>query len=411
MEGHRRRWLNLGYRGLMAAWILLKDLPQHLNRKGDDLPGIGHRVVEQARLLISSGLTATNYYSYRLYRTDKPKEDKALFLGYFEGWRWQMAVNRPDSTYLVFDKLIFSRYLNACGIPQPECLGVFGKPRGLFDATAGTRTRSDFERFLSEGRQENFFLKPVCGRGGSGNFSVGACIEERREWELLPSRQRITAAELTELVTRADTPYMAQERMIPHPDLCCFGSDVLHTIRFITVLDGDVRIAQAALRIGLGKLPVDNTTKGNAVAGIDLSSGTLRSAVALSDPQRPGVPQGVDRHPLTGVRIGGQQIPQWDEAIEMLKRAAAFFHPLSVLAWDVAITQKGPVVIEANTNPSLIVTQMANDEGLLSTQLGDFLYRHGHLDKVGVGLGLNAAYERALQDGNRSERSGAVVEP
>src|SRR3546814_10336592 len=74
------------------------------------------------------------------------------------------------------------------------------------------------------------------------------------------------------------TPYMAQERMVPHAGLKCFGSDVLHTIRFITVLDGDVQIAQAALRIGLGELPVDNTTKGNAVAGIDLASGTLRTA-------------------------------------------------------------------------------------------------------------------------------------
>src|SRR3546814_10814084 len=119
------------------------------------------------------------------------------------------------------------------------------------------------------------------------------------------------------------TPYMAQERMVPHAGLKCFGSDVLHTIRFITVLDGDVQIAQAALRIGLGELPVDNTTKGNAVAGIDLASGTLRTAVALRDPARPGVPRKVARHPLIGVQIGGQPIPLWEETVAMLKRAAA----------------------------------------------------------------------------------------
>src|SRR3546814_9409770 len=73
-----------------------------------------------------------------------PHKDKALFLGFFEGWRWQMAVNRPDSTYLVFDKLIFSRYLRDCGIPQPACLGTFGVPRGFADGTAGARARSDF---------------------------------------------------------------------------------------------------------------------------------------------------------------------------------------------------------------------------------------------------------------------------
>src|SRR3546814_4326613 len=84
-----------------------------------------------------------------------PHKDKALFLGFFEGWRWQMAVNRPDSTYLVFDKLIFSRYLRDCGIPQPACLGTFGVPRGFADGTAGARARSDFERFLAEDQAGN----------------------------------------------------------------------------------------------------------------------------------------------------------------------------------------------------------------------------------------------------------------
>src|SRR3546814_2867826 len=202
-----------------------------------------------------------------------PHKDKALFLGFFEGWRWQMAVNRPDSTYLVFDKLIFSRYLRDCGIPQPACRGTFGVPRGFADGTAGATVRSDFERVLAEDQVGNCFLKPICGRVGSGNLSVGACIEPGREWELLPSRQRVSAPELTGMTMGEGTPYMAQERMVPHAGLKCFGSDVLHTIRFITVLDGDVQIAQAALRIGLGELPVDNTTKGNAVAGIDLEIG------------------------------------------------------------------------------------------------------------------------------------------
>src|SRR3546814_17309598 len=69
----------------------------------------------------------------------------------------------------------------------------------------------------------------------------------------------------------------------------------------------------------------------------------------------------------------------------MLKRAASCFHPLSVLAWDIAVTEKGPVVIEANTNPSLIVTQMANDEGLLATPLGGRARRFaGRLGRCGT---------------------------
>ncbi len=394
-EGMLQRVLSGGYRRARAALTILKGLPQHARQRGDDMPGLVHRVLEQARLLRTSGLTATNYYSYRLYRPELSHAQKALFLGFFEGWRWQVAVNRPDATYLVFDKLIFSRYLRDCGIPQPECLGVFGLPQGPLETAPASLVTADFERFLTEGRRENFFLKPICGRGGAGNYSIGRCLEDGARWELLPSRKEVTKADLVALIAADGMPYMAQERMVPHDGLSCFGSDVLHTARCITILDSGVQVAQAALRIGLGKLPVDNTTKGNAVAGIDVASGVLGPAVALRDPERPSVPLPVEIHPLTQQKIGGQEMPLWDETMEMLRRAAACFHPLQVLAWDVAITQNGPVVIEANTNPSLIVTQMANDEGLLSTSLGAFLHRHGHLDKVGVGSGLDRIYEQA----------------
>jgi hypothetical protein len=357
------------------------------------MPGLVHRVREQWRLLCSSGLTATNYYSYRLYRPELSSVQKAVFLGFFEGWRWQVAVNRPDATYLVFDKLIFSRYLRDCGIPQPECLGVFGLFQGPAEDVPAEIIAAEFKHFLSEGQREDFFLKPICGRGGSGNFSIGRCLEAGERWEQLPSRKPITKAELVALIAEGGVPYMAQERMVPHADLSCFGEDVLHTARCITVLDSGVEVAQAALRIGLGKLPVDNTTKGNAVAGIDVAS-VLGTALALRDPKRPGVPRSVDTHPLTGQQIGGQQMPLWKETLEMLRRAATCFHPLQVLAWDVAITQKGPVVIEANTNPSLIVTQMANDEGLLATALGDYLHRRGLLEELGVGVALTAIFAR-----------------
>jgi hypothetical protein len=169
-------------------------------------------VIEQGRLLFSSGLTANNYYSYRLYRNDLTAEQKALFLGFFEGWRWQVAVNQQDASILVFDKLVFSRLMESWAIPQPRCLGVFGLPNGLQDESGPSRLRMEFERFLSEPDRENFFLKPIQGRGGSGNISVGACIRPGEEWELLPSRRRVTAAELIEEIAEAGLPYMAHSR-------------------------------------------------------------------------------------------------------------------------------------------------------------------------------------------------------
>jgi hypothetical protein len=317
-----------------------------------------------------------------------------------------MAVNRPDSTILVFDKVVFSEFLNDCGVPQPARIGGFGLTYGRYDVSAPARVKAEFERFVAESKRQNFFLKPVEGRAGIGHISVGAMSEDGPEWELLPLRERITVAQLSERIAAAGTAYMAQERMVPHPGLSCFGTDVLHTIRFITILEGDVRIVHAALKIGTGVTPMDNTMKGNSVAGIDLATGVLRPGFAMDTSGQIAVPVPADVHPVTKSRIGGHQLPLWDETLEMLKRAAPHFHTLSVLTWDVAITDRGPVVIEANTNPDLFLTQMANDEGLLATPLGDYFHRHGLLDRIGAGVGLKAVYERAA----RGERHSAAAQ-
>lgn len=389
--------LSRTYRFLRAAQIAASDLPQHASQHGAELPPVTRRIFEQWRLLAQSGLTPTNYYRYRLYRREMAPEKKASFLGFFDAWRWLLAVNGTKSEILFADKLLLSRLLGDAAIPHPDCIGTFGLPRGLLDTTSELRAKAELERFLAQPGREHFFLKPVYGRAGAGHISVGISITPGQQWELLPSRQAVSAAELVERVTSARTAYMAQERMVPHPGLASFGTDVLHTIRFITVLDDDVSIAQAALKIGAGTSPMDNTLKGkgNIVAGIDLSTGTLRPGLTMDKSKRIAVPKPADTHPLTKARIGGLQLPMWKETLEMLERATRCFHTISVLAWDVAITTKGPVIIEGNTDPDLFLTQMANDEGLLATPLGDYLRRHDLMNNVGLGIGWRGTAWRA----------------
>jgi hypothetical protein len=397
-----RRIVSRIYRWFRASWTFLTDLPVHFQASGKDLPSLPHRICEQGRLLFSSGITPTNYYRYRLYRRDLSHDDKAMFLGFFEGWRWLLAVNGRMSPLLADDKLITARLLQSCGVPQPECLGIFGLKHGLLDPTASARLRSELTTFLSGCARGDLFLKPVYGRAGKGHFSLGRCLKPGAEWAVIPSGAPITADELVAQVTALDVPYMVQARRTPHPGLACFGTDVLHTIRFVTVLDGDVRIAQAALKIALGKVPVDNMMKGNAVAPIDLASGMVGPGCVMDMTKPLILPIPLDLHPKTGSRIEGQQLPLWQETVDTVKRAAACFYLNSVVAWDVAITDRGPIIIEANGDPNWPLTQLPNDRGLVATVLGDYLYRHGHLEKVGAGIGLKAAYERVRGSGSRA---------
>ena len=56
-------------------------------------------------------------------------------------------------------------------------------------------------------------------------------------------------------------------------------------------------------------------------------------------------------HPLTGVALVGAKIPFCKESAELVKQAAMRIPELGYIAWDVALTEKGPIIIEANHFP------------------------------------------------------------
>lgn len=56
-------------------------------------------------------------------------------------------------------------------------------------------------------------------------------------------------------------------------------------------------------------------------------------------------------HPVTGTVFKGVQLHYWDETIEMMRKAVPLARRISNVGWDVAMTENGPVIIEANTIP------------------------------------------------------------
>lgn len=58
----------------------------------------------------------------------------------------------------------------------------------------------------------------------------------------------------------------------------------------------------------------------------------------------------VEFHPVTGIKIKGFIMPQWDELKSMLEEAARMLPTLRYIGWDVAHTDRGWCIIEGNTN-------------------------------------------------------------
>ena len=66
-------------------------------------------------------------------------------------------------------------------------------------------------------------------------------------------------------------------------------------------------------------------------------------------------------------------LPDWDAALELTRHAHLAFDEFDIVGWDVAFTQKGPVIVEGNTASCVNLLQRPLDLGLAATRFGELL--------------------------------------
>ena len=143
-----------------------------------------------------------------------------------------------------------------------------------------------------------------------------------------------------------------EELVNQHDDINKLHHCSVNTIRIITILKDDIAyIVAAYMRIGNGKI-VDNFNSGGMVVPVDIDTGTIKY---------PALSKAGDlyyQHPLTKTNIVGFKLPLWKSTLNMVRRAAKEIPQLGIVGWDVAITNKGPLLIEANQSPGHDIYQL-----------------------------------------------------
>ena len=120
----------------------------------------------------------------------------------------------------------------------------------------------------------------------------------------------------------------------------------LNTIQVITVkVKGKVHITNAVLKIGNGSI-VNNLYYGGMVAQIDLKTGIITT---------PGLDYRdhcYEKHPSTKTKIIDFEIPEFDKLKQYVLNLALKMKNANYIAWDIALTEKGPVLMDASMNPT-----------------------------------------------------------
>lgn len=187
---------------------------------------------------------------------------------------------------------------------------------------------------------EDIIAKPLEGSSGVGISKYHSADWAGKEEELLSLLRKNETGIIEDVVKQ-------------HHLMASLCPTSVNTIRIATLI-GDKKegIVYAFLRIGNGKV-MDNVDCGGMAARVDLESGKLLTVGA----DKAG--NTYEKHPMTGTPIIGFTIPYWEEAKQMALKAMKVVPQVRFVAWDIAITENGPVFIEGNSFPSHAIPQFA----------------------------------------------------
>jgi hypothetical protein len=154
---------------------------------------------------------------------------------------------------------------------------------------------------------------------------------------------------------------LVEEFVVQHDALMELSSSGLNTIRIITQLDkkNQVIILGSRLRITVNSV-IDNLAAGNLAASINSMTGIVDGPGVYSDI----IKEDQLIHPTTGVSIIGFQVPFWNETVALVKAAALHNVNNRSIGWDVAVTNSGPELIEANHDWCKLLWQLPVKQGL-----------------------------------------------
>lgn len=208
-------------------------------------------------------------------------------------------------------------------------------------------------------------LKPARGEGGRGVQLLAPTA---------PQDETTFARWLRGQVGRLRGDWLVQQRILPHPDLAALALDALPTARMTTILNeqGEPELVNAVLRFpSRSAIPVDNMKAGGLLSPVGLEDGSLGVACR-------GYGGGdVIAHPVTGAVIAGRLLPDWPTAVALVQLAhSRAFSDYTLIGWDVGFAADGPILIEGNGKPGVLMPQRAGRRGLGDQRYGELLAFH-----------------------------------
>lgn len=276
------------------------------------------------------------------------------------------SINQPAVRDLVNDKLAFHDHCVDHSLPTIPVICAIQEGDGSHPKSFATvETEGEWCDWL-DGAPDRVFVKLI-----DGTWGMDAFIAERKEEQWHYAGNYGSAVDFHAFLRQrlgSNRGWMVQPLIEAHTGLkSIISSRALPTIRANTCfVNGQPRLLFAVLRIPVGDNITDNFahgTSGNIIAPIDVDTGRLGRCRGSASTRWPDIVD-VSVHPDTGNTIEGCHIPMWEEVLTLLERGQESLSNLRTLGWDVAVTDDGPLIVEANATYDVDLIQVAHQRGV-----------------------------------------------
>ena len=331
------------------------------------------QVREMYRLRFGPGrVSPIEYFYYGLYDDARTAAEKESFVG----TDLRAEVNRValDTEWfgLGKDKLAFYAAMAGNGLPVPETRAIYHAWRQFSDAEP-LRGPEALGAYLRRKENYPFFSKPSGLMSSMGVAAVEAYDPTADEIRLTDGERFPVDQFVEEASYYFPKGYIFQELLRPHAAVEALIGARLSTVRVMVILGEDgPHILRATWRVPVGEGPADVYWRGNMMGAIDPETGNVERLVRGSGLTL----EHCEKHPETGAPLLGCAFPAWEDMKAIVLAAAATLPGLPLQGWDVALTERGPVLVELEPDGGEpAVTQLASGNGLLDGPYGAHIER------------------------------------
>ncbi len=318
-------------------------------------------------------ISVTDYFYYRLFDPEMPEDERRRFVGARLEQPLHKLIFDREASQLANDKCLFEATLLKAGLPSPETVCLYqGKPKGPSGQWATVSDSKALTAWLSETSEYPLYGKPRFGIRSGGVLALTNVNASTGMATTGPEAEHRLDTVVDQLGRYRRKGYLFQRRLQPHPGVAEVVGDVIATVRLIVLVgDSGPKVHRAAWKLPVAGSVADNFWRGNILAGVDRNTGEVVRAIRGTGLEM----ETVTKHPDSKKPLIGMAVPDWQQLVDLAFEASALFPGIDMQAWDIAVTDRGPVLMEINIGGDYNLPQLAHHKGMLDGELITFLER------------------------------------